>query len=716
MMQCAVCKRSKVRLLLDCGRQPVCSHFLGDIGQLRRQYTHRLAIGQCNWCGTMQLFDRFPVHRLVPKYSWMVRYSEPEDHLDELTTKLIALPGITQKSNICGLSVKDHTLLDRFSKRGYTKILRLSGRDLRIKKKVYGAETIQQHVTVANAKQIVRQWGKQDIFVTRHILEHAYNPEVFIQAVRELLSPTGYLVIEVPGVDQALKQFDYSTIWEEHTLYFTRATFRLLWSFFGFSLVHFISISYPLEDSLIAVARVGNSPGQHVSMSTLRSSIKQGNMFARGFQVQKRMIRSLCNDQGTIALFGAGHLGCVWLNIFGLSNYVQVIVDNDPNKTGLHMPGSRISIRTTDAVKEPIDLCLLCANPRNEDVMIEKNQLFFRQVRKVASIFPSSKRAIATLRGLRSVKKIPGGFNCTLYKMVDHRGDEYIAKKYRDPNGDASSRLLVEYQSLSFLWKHGIRMIPEPIVMSPEHSLGVYRFVDGVKLPKGKYTKRDALQVIEFWRQVHALRDIPHADRLPAAKDACFCVAEYYESIKRRLGRLTELPHVSQYRRLHTFLEYEFVPVYTQIKRIIASKRINIREMLPKEYRTLSPSDFGFHNALRIAGGSLIFIDFEYFGWDDPAKLVADFFLHPKMNFSYQLRKGFFHSVGEVMKEDKTFPERLAAVYMLQSLRWVLIMLNVFLRQRGDGHQAMKQYKKAKEFLNMTRISLETRPFPLSLL
>ena len=50
--------------------------------------------------------------------------------------------------------------------------------------------------------------------------------------------------------------------------------------------------------------------------------------------------------------------------------------------------------------------------------------------------------------------------------------------------------------------------------------------------------------------------------------------------------------------------------------------------VLPQEQRSLVPSDFGFHNALRRPDGTLAFFDFEYFGWDDPVKLTADVLLH----------------------------------------------------------------------------------------
>ena len=50
--------------------------------------------------------------------------------------------------------------------------------------------------------------------------------------------------------------------------------------------------------------------------------------------------------------------------------------------------------------------------------------------------------------------------------------------------------------------------------------------------------------------------------------------------------------------------------------------------------QVLSPSDFGFHNAILKESGDLVFLDFEYFGRDDPVKLMADFIWHPGMKLS----------------------------------------------------------------------------------
>ena len=50
-----------------------------------------------------------------------------------------------------------------------------------------------------------------------------------------------------------------------------------------------------------------------------------------------------------------------------------------------------------------------------------------------------------------------------------------------------------------------------------------------------------------------------------------------------------------------------------------------LNKSLDKEQYCISPSDFGFHNALLKSNGDIKFIDFEYAGFDDPAKITSHF-------------------------------------------------------------------------------------------
>ena len=98
--------------------------------------------------------------------------------------------------------------------------------------------------------------------------------------------------------------------------------------------------------------------------------------------------------------------------------------------------------------------------------------------------------------------------------------------------------------------------------------------------------------------------------------------------------------------------------------------------ILPKKDRILSPSDFGFHNSLREPDGRIIFLDLEYFGWDDPAKLIVDFILHPAMNLSTELKNDWIEGT-KILFGSETM-DRAKVMWPLLGLCWCIILLNVY--------------------------------------
>ena len=69
-----------------------------------------------------------------------------------------------------------------------------------------------------------------------------------------------------------------------------------------------------------------------------------------------------------------------------------------------------------------------------------------------------------------------------------------------------------------------------------------------------------------------------------------------------------------------------------------------VLDTLLPEHRCISPSDFGFHNAIKTLDG-VKFIDFEFAGWDDPCKALIDFMLQPKVPITANISQlaFFFH-------------------------------------------------------------------------
>ena len=109
---------------------------------------------------------------------------------------------------------------------------------------------------------------------------------------------------------------------------------------------------------------------------------------------------------------------------------------------------------------------------------------------------------------------------------------------------------------------------------------------------------------------------------------------------------------------------------------------MNDLDELPRLYQTLSPSDFGFHNALELPDRKLHWLDFEYFGWDDPVKLICDFIWHPAMQLSHELKQQWVSQCCKIFSDDPQLHSRLRQDWPLYGLRWCLILLNEFIPQQ----------------------------------
>lgn len=324
-----------------------------------------------------------------------------------------------------------------------------------------------------------------------------------------------------------------------------------------------------------------------------------------------------------------------------------------------------------------------------------------------------------------AVHPLKGGFNSLIYKVLTALDSEYVAKKYLIHNGDTRDRFSTEFLGISFLWDNGIRAVPEPICSDEKHQIGLYRFIKGNKLKPGEISQSDICLASEFLGALHALSHVKGADKQPIASEACFSIKTHIDCIENRVKRLKDLPVRNRvFKNLRTYIQNEFLPFFAEIKQFVkretTQRKIDINRELQTSEKTLSPSDFGFHNAIKCDDGSLVFIDFEYYGWDDPAKMIADFYLQPAVPVPSVYKKTFFETLHQYFDKDVALVRRLPFVYILLAMKWPLIMLNVFLPKvpnTGFNEETyIKQLEKARNKLKKTMSEFEQRVFPLILL
>ena len=86
------------------------------------------------------------------------------------------------------------------------------------------------------------------------------------------------------------------------------------------------------------------------------------------------------------------------------------------------------------------------------------------------------------------------------------------------------------------------------------------------------------------------------------------------------------------------------------------------------------PSDVGIHNTLK-CGEDLKFLDFEYAGYDDISKLIADWVMQPNQTFSIHQEERLLVIMNKLLKEvDSTWLERYVSIKKLTLLKWSVIM------------------------------------------
>lgn len=315
-------------------------------------------------------------------------------------------------------------------------------------------------------------------------------------------------------------------------------------------------------------------------------------------------------------------------------------------------------------------------------------------------------------RDVSAVALISRGGNSRIYR-VDTTGGERLALKCYFP--DNRDRLGVEFRALQFLSAHGVRSVPRPIAADPPAGMAVYDFIDGEPAMAGGPGPGDIAAALSLAGELRDLSHRPEATSLPAASEACFSLSDLRANLERRTHRLDEAAVDTEAgSALHAFLQHRLRPAIGHAlergEEQLRRGGVALDSSLEAGRRTLSPSDFGFHNAIRSASG-LVFVDFEYFGWDDPAKLAADFLLHPAMSLPDPLKRQFLSGVLECFADDRQLSVRVAAFYPLFALKWCLIVLNEFLpdelrRRRFAADQAssphdvqMRQLTKAEGIL-----------------
>ena len=325
-------------------------------------------------------------------------------------------------------------------------------------------------------------------------------------------------------------------------------------------------------------------------------------------------------------------------------------------------------------------------------------------------------RALST-EPVKAVSELRKGNNSRIFQ-VDTQGGRYALKKY--PASDDRNRLEAEVAALHFFERQGVERTPKVVAVAPELRFALFTWIEGD--PVEIVTDTDVAEFAAFQIGVDRAIDAQARTEIGEASEACLSGRRIISQIARRYAKLEAVKH--DVPEFCPFFDDVLVPSLREFQdrayRAYRRMGLDLFEEIAPEFRTLIPSDLGAHNALRGKDGSLYFLDFEYFGWDDPITSVANFVMHPGMRLSEIQKQSYQNALLRHFRGHREV-DRMKALMPLYALRWCAIILGELLperwRHRMESNAAMgswddvrrEQINKARTLISRVR-AVSPRP------
>lgn len=275
-----------------------------------------------------------------------------------------------------------------------------------------------------------------------------------------------------------------------------------------------------------------------------------------------------------------------------------------------------------------------------------------------------------------NIEWVGGRGNSGVAKASLHDGRSLAVKIYSDDLHH--DRLQSEYEGYLLIRDSAVKNVPESVVRSKDLNIAAYSWIEGepINIPNEK----DIDEAIVFVDKLFQLSRGQRAQNFQNASAAIFSGQSATQQMLRRIELLQR--DCVQGSPLAKYLKKELSPMSEEILK--STKRewsgpLGYSDIIPRSGCTLSPSDFGFHNAIRTPANEIVFLDFEYFGWDDPAKLMGDFLLHPGMGLTSELGYRWIVGVKKIFGDESL--RRLARLWPTLQMLWCLIVLNVYIKE-----------------------------------
>jgi len=201
--------------------------------------------------------------------------------------------------------------------------------------------------------------GQYDTIVHSHVLEHIYDPLIFMKHLSSFIDSGKSLIFSLPNMKEMLKRNYTNCLNFEHTVFLTEEYVDFLLAKFGFRVVE---KKYFMDDHSIFYSTEKDIKLKSVELSKNLYD-KNLNLYNNFLEYHSKLIKNLNNKMkqisGPIYLFGA-HIFSQYLICSGLnSDKIICLLDNDTSKQGKRLYGTSLYVKSPKFLKDKDDVSII---------------------------------------------------------------------------------------------------------------------------------------------------------------------------------------------------------------------------------------------------------------------------------------------------------------------------------------------------------------------
>ncbi|HTX03623.1 MAG TPA: class I SAM-dependent methyltransferase [Candidatus Acidoferrales bacterium] len=369
---CRVCGAANLEPLIDFGATPIAHRLLTQRDADEEVFPFALSL--CARCSLVQVADPIDPAVLYKGYNYNLSSWKFEPHLEDEIEKIAQLMPRT----VLEIGANDGRFLDAVRERTGATCLGLEPNPIPgARARERGFTIFESWASEAVAAQIVAQHGKVDLVVARQVFEHVLDLQDFLRTAKRAVRLGGHLFIDVPDFAPACRLGDSSVLWEEHVNYFTESTLLAILAREGFESTWVGR--YDFSGGTVAIlAQLSDTSDPHALPSNVATELDAARNFPvllHEFGGRLKRALSRARTQGVrIMLYGVGVRSCAAANMLGLGPLIDDVVDDQIERQGKFMPGTRLEILSSDIFEKNTApaLCILAVNNESESVVRKK--------------------------------------------------------------------------------------------------------------------------------------------------------------------------------------------------------------------------------------------------------------------------------------------------------------------------------------------------------